>query len=333
VIVRLTWLSYIGLIFAAFAAPPPQREPLQLAPPSAFETQPATQADPDLKHAQDLLDQGKIADAENAVRSYLMLHQRSADAHYLLGFVLFRKPDPRASLAEFTEAAKYRTPKASDLMIVGFDYVLLEDYADADKWFGRVLQWEPNNSSAWYYFGRTKYNENRSKEAIDAFERCLRLDPKNVKAEDNLGLCYQAMQRNDEATQCFKSAIAWQGDAPTNSGPFIDLGIALVDKNKLTEALPYLQKAVVISPDESRAHQELGKTYLKLNRLPDAQSELERAAKLAPKDAPLHFILGQVYRREGYAEKAKAEFAQYAELSGTHSTPDAATQNAQPAPQ
>ena len=107
----------------------------------------------------------------------------------------------KASLAEFTAGAKFHDPSAADLKVVAFDYVLISDYADADKWLTKMLEWAPSDSEGWYYLGRTKYNENRFAEAITAFQRCLKLDPQNVKAEDNLGLSFAGLGRNEEAAK------------------------------------------------------------------------------------------------------------------------------------
>lgn len=275
------------------------------------------QADPLLAEARSLLDMGMLPEAEQTVRRFLKDHPTSADGHYLLGFILFRQAKAKDSLAEYTEGAKYRTPSALDLKVVACDYVVLQDYMDADKWFTRSAEWNPKDWQTWYYLGRTKYNENRFEEAISAFKESLKLDPKNVKAEDNLGLAYQGLGHNDEAISAYRNAIAWQSEAPKISGPFVDLGSLLIDEGQITDALPYLLKAVEISPDESRSHRELGKAYLRLNRTEEAQVELEKAVQLAPRDASLHFILGQVYRKEGLTEKAKSEFGRYTELNGT----------------
>ena len=216
-------------------------------------------ADPELSRARSLLSEGKLQDAEKTVRSYLAAHQDSADGHYLLGLILFRKADARASLAEYTQAAKYHVPSAFDLLIVGSDYVELGDFADADKWFSKSIEFDPSNVMAWYYLGRTKYNENRVEEAIAAFQHCLQLDPKHVKAEDNLGLSYQAVQRRDEAMRAFQNAIDWQGDTPRNAGPFIDMGALLLEDDQAADAVRYLEKAVAIAPDESKHTYNLAK--------------------------------------------------------------------------
>ena len=278
--------------------------------------------DTPLQEARSLLEQGRLPEAERIVQRYLEAHKSSADGHFLLGYILFKEENPKASLAEYTEGAKYRKPTAADLQVVASDYVLLKDYPDADKWFTQALEWNPKDALGWYYLGRTKYNEDRFEEAIAAFEQCLKLEPRNVKAQDDLGLSYQGLHRNEEAMAAYRTAIAWQADAAVkNPGPLLDLGALLVDCDRADEGLPYLLEAARLSPQDHTVHRQLGEAYAHLNQLAKAEAELEKAAELAPESAPVHFMLAQVYRRQGLLDKAKTESDRYAALTGTKSTP------------
>jgi tetratricopeptide (TPR) repeat protein len=283
------------------------------------------QADP-LAEAKSEANGGSLERADHAVRSYLDAHPDSGDAHFLLGLILFKQERPRESLSEYTEGAKHRDPGASDLKIVALNYVLLGDYANADHWLTRSLERNPKDSQAWYYLGRTKYNENRFEEAVAAFNECLKLDPKNVKAEDNLGLSHQALRHTAEALMAFRNAIAWQAQLlKKNSGPFINMGILLLEQNKVDEAVAYLSEAVEISPEEPRAHEQLGKAYSRQNDLERAQVEMEKAVSLSPDNAALHFMLGQLYRKRGMNEKAKVELDRGAALKASGVRPKAST--------
>jgi Flp pilus assembly protein TadD len=314
-----------------------------------------------LSDARSLFQQSKFTEAGRAVRQYLETHPNSADAHFLLGHILFREIQAqaaleiqfpsqahgamgharamgstpsdvsvpkatqelaKASLAEFNAGAKFHDPSAADLKIVALDYVLLADYPDADKWLTKMLAWTPNDSEGWYYLGRTKYNENRFAEAISAFQQCLKLDPKNLKAEDNLGLAFAGLGRNKEAAAAYQQAIDWQAQSlAKNPGPYINMGSLLLDQNRPQDALPFLLRAIEIAPREWRAHEFLGKAYTWLEQLPKAQAELEKAVELSPQTPNLHCMLAPVYRKQGLAEKAKAEYDLCATLTGSHSTP------------
>ncbi len=306
--------------------------------------------DPALAPARLFLQRGMLSEGEAAIRDYLQAHAGSADAHFLLGFILFRqvqakwleagKKDSEAlrynsgdlsgslvayrdakvkeSLAEFTAGARHHVPNAFDLKIVGLDYVLLKDYIDADHWLTRSLQWDPRDAQAWYYLGRTKYSESQFPEAIEDFAQCLKLEPRNIQAENNVGLSYEALGQRDQAIQAFKNAIAWEEQSPTKDPePFIELAHLYLGQNQPEKAVPYLSQSIAIFPRVSKAHETLGKAYSLLHRLPEAQTELEKAVALEPETASLHCMLGQIYRQERMVSEAKSEFDRCAALQET----------------
>ena len=278
-----------------------------------------TPVDP-IADARRMVDSGKLAESETALRSFLGGHPTDPEAHFLLGYVLFREQKARDSLAEFTAGAKSRRPNAEELKIVASDYVLLDDFADADKWFSVVVAEVPNDANAHYLLGRTKFNENDFPAAIASFERALAIRPKNVEAENNIGLAWRELNDLEKARAAFQTAIDWQGDTPVDAQPFLNLGTLLVDQNKLDAAIPYLAKAAALAPNNPAVHEELSHVYAAQQNLPKAQAELERAISLAPNISSLHFKLGQIYRKEGLKERAQEEFAICAKLSGAHSS-------------
>lgn len=278
-----------------------------------------TTADP-IAEARSLLDTGKIQESETILRNYLTAHTSSADAHFLLGYALFRDRKAKESLAEFTAGAKFRRPLADDLKIVAADYVMLSDYSDADKWFSQVVTEKPNDSDAWYLLGRTKYNENEYLAAISSFEHALTLHPKYLEAENNIGLCWKELNHHDKARAAFQTAIDWQGDAPLDAQPFLNMGTLLADDRQDDDAVRYLTRAVALAPGNPTVHAELGKVYLAKNKLAEAHAELEKAIALAPDVSALHYKLAQILRKEGLTERAQQEFDLCEKLSGAHSS-------------
>jgi tetratricopeptide (TPR) repeat protein len=319
--------------------------------PNGVKAEPLT-PDPALAQARSFLKQGKLGDAEAATRTQLHAHQHSADAHFLLGFILFREVQGKwlegakedgedlryntenlsgfmveyrdrkvkESLAEFTAGAKYHAPNAFDLKIVALDYLLLKDYIDADHWLTRSLQWDPSDSQAWYYLGRTKYSESQFPEAIEAFAKCLKIEPHNPQAENNVGLSYEALGQPDQAVQAFENAIAWDAETTAKDPePFIELAHLYLSRNQPEKAVLYLTQSIDISPKVSKAHKELGRAYFLLHRLPEAQAELEKAVALEPAMASLHCLLGKIYRQESMVPEAQAEFERCEVLEQTPS--------------
>jgi len=278
-----------------------------------------TSPDP-LAAARSMADQGKLTQAETALRAYLGTSPDSADAHFLLGYVLFREKKARESLAEFTAGAKTRRPGPEELKTVASDYVLLDDLVDADKWFSEVIAESPNYANAHYLLGRTRFNENDYRGAIASFERALALHPKYIEAENNIGLAWRELNDPDKARTAFETAIEWQGAAPTDAQPFLNLGRLYGDQHDFAKAIEFLQRAAELAPNNPTVHEELSHVYAAQPDLTKAQAELEKAIALAPNVSSLHYQLGQLYRRQGLAAQAKKEFEITAKLSGSHSS-------------
>jgi Flp pilus assembly protein TadD len=283
-------------------------------------TPPSSSADVSLNEARSLMRTGELSQAEAALSRYVEQKPSSAEAHFLLGYVLFREQKARESLAAYTAGAQWQRPSADDLRVVASDYILLNDLADADKWFTEVTAQKPGDAEAWYLLGRTKYNENRFAEAITSFERVLALRPQDISAEDNLGLAYEGLGRTQDAKAAFQRAIDWQGAQPTDGQPFLNLGDLLTTQGDLDGAVRALMQAASLAPENAKIREQLGRAYEAKGDLVSAQRELEQAVRLAPNASSLHFKLGQVYHRRGLATQAEAEFAICGRLNGSHSS-------------
>lgn len=298
-----------------------------------------------LQQARALLAANQLSNAETCVRHALQLEQTSADGHFLLGYLLFREIQEqdvmavtssadqawststierdvkaRASLHEYTAGATYRVPSAFDLKIVAVDYILLDDYPDAEKWLEKSLSWVPNDVQARYYLGRVEYKEAKYQRAVELFRQVLSvneqtIEPQKVEAEDNLGLAYEQLGQITEAISAFNLAISWaEVTHAANDGPWIDLGSLLIEQQHAEAALPYLVRAAELTPSDVRVHERAAAAYRQLGLWHQVQSELEQAVVLAPKAASLHFLLGQAYQKNGSPEKASPQFKEAAAL-------------------
>lgn len=269
----------------------------------------------------------KYSEAEKCFHEYLAAAPNSADAYYLLGFVLHRENRPRESLEVYTKAASLTRPTSDDLKIVALNYVLLNDMADATHWLERSVEFDPHNADAWYYLGRAYYTGSRLPEALKAYQRVLELDPHNARAENNIGLIYESSAKPEEALAAYRQAVEWQqGSSRPSEQPYLNLGNLLLTLEKPEEALPVLEKAVSLAPGNSLCHLKLGMVYLRLNRMSDAHKELQEAVRQNPNDAVAHYQLGRYYKQIKKLDEAKAEFQRVEEIQ----TKDAGSQQISP---
>ena len=275
-----------------------------------------------LVHIQD------FAGAERGLRGYVASHPDSSDALYMLGFVLNRLNRPAESLVSYTKAAAIARPTADDLKIVGLDYVLLDDYADAIKWLEKAVALDGHNKDAWYYLGRAYYTKSRLIEARNAFLKVLDLDPRDAKAENNLGLIFESSGQPNAAIEAYRKAIAWQEqNLHASEQPYVNLGNLLMEQGRAAEAVGPLEKAVAIAPQNGFCHLTLGVCYRKLGQVELARRELESAVRLDPENALAHYQLGRLYAQIHALDLARAEFERTAELKSRAAAPQSPSPN------
>ena len=284
-----------------------------------------------LAKARTLSDAGDFAAAETALRQVIAREPDSPAARYLLGYVLFREQKLTDALAMYTAAARLRRPAAGDLRTVAAIYVLLKDYPDAEHWLIEATHLAPTDADLWYLLGRTQYNLDHAAIAATSFERSLALRPRNSKAEYNLGLCYEMLQRTEDALAAYRLAIEWQTAANIRDPqPFLDLGMLLLQQQHPEQALTALREAAEQGSANPLAQQELGLALEALGRYAEALGPLQRAVLLAPEADQAHFFLGRIYHRLGRKPEADAQYAIVAQLSAARSNTATPNRNEQP---
>jgi tetratricopeptide (TPR) repeat protein len=271
--------------------------------------------------AKALIHLDQFEQAQQCLDHYLKIHPDSADAKYLLAYILFRRNMPGESLGMYTAAAALQRPTAEDFKIVGLDYVLLNDNPDAIRWLERSVSEGPGDAEAVYYLGRAYYVQNNFDKAIAAFERALRLDPQYAKAENNLGLVFATKNEPGPAETAYRKAIAIGAASPQKSDqPYINLAELLSHTARQSEALSLLDQAESIGGKSDRAEELRGQILLSQNELKDAEAAFRAALSMKPDNGALHYLLGRVLKREGKVDDAEKEFAASKQLSGTHSS-------------
>ena len=278
------------------------------------------QSDAGLMLAKSLLHTANPSQAEAALRAYIQHHPQSAPSFYLLARVLQTENKPRESLAALTNAARLAHPTGEDLRVASLDYVLLNDYADAAVWSKRAVDYDPENAEAWYDLARVHMHDGRYDEAIKALERSLALRPDTAKALDNLGVCLENQNRNDEALEAYASAVrATAATDHPSALPYRDRGKLLLTRNAFAQAAPLLLRSTELDAGDASTFAALATAYVGLQQTPAARVAMERAVVLDPKNPRLHYQLARIYRSTGETALAEREFKQSAALYGNTS--------------
>jgi tetratricopeptide (TPR) repeat protein len=194
-------------------------------------------------------------------------------------------------------------------------YVALGRRPWARPELAKLVEGAPANPLYPYWVGRLDYDDGQYATAIKGFLRAIELDPRFMKAHDNLGLCYEALGRFDEAVHSWEEAIRLNDGQPAKSPwPSLNLGLLLTRLDRLDEAEVLFRESLRCDPRFPQAHCQLGITLEKKGRAGEAVSELEEAARLDPGYAEPQYALARLYRRAGEAQKADQALQRFQEI-------------------
>jgi tetratricopeptide (TPR) repeat protein len=121
--------------------------------------------------------------------------------------------------------------------------------------------------------------------AIETYKRSIELYP-TAEAHTFLGWTYSFQGRLEEATAECLRAIEID---PDFGNPYNDIGVYLIQQDRLDEAIPWLERAKRAPRYEPRQfpHMNLARIYLRRGRWWEALRELEAATRFAPRDPEL----------------------------------------------
>jgi tetratricopeptide (TPR) repeat protein len=132
--------------------------------------------------------------------------------------------------------------------------------------------------------------------AIETYRRSIEVHP-TAEAHTYLGWTYSFQGKLDEATSECMRAIEID---PEFGNPYNDIGVYLMQRDRLEEAIPWLEKAKLAKRYEPRQfpYMNLGRIHLRRGRWWDALREFEGAVRAAPNDAEarkaLHTLRGRL---------------------------------------
>jgi tetratricopeptide (TPR) repeat protein len=213
------------------------------------------------------------------------------------------------------KAEKISTLDDQSRFTLAMSYVVMNRHGWARPELEKLHGKDPANVLYLYWLGRLDYDSQHFPEAAAKLEQVVALKPDFMKAHDNLGLCYEALGRFDDALKSYERA----GELNRNSNaaspwPPMNLGALLLKIERVEEAEKYLSESLRINSRFAPAHYELGVVFERKGRNADAVRELEEAAALDVGYAQPHYALGRIHRKVGNTLKAEAEFRLFEHL-------------------
>ena len=161
----------------------------------------------------------------------------------------------------------------------------------------------PEKWGAYAYYNNLGVNlraQGKLKEAADAFQQSIEINPERPIPYLNLAMTLFDQQQYTDADQLFLKAIA--KGLPNPESYFVDFAALYRQRNMVSRAIELLEKGKEMFPQSYLIAANLGSALVDANRYTEGVPELERALELMPSSTEVLNNLGIFYvKKRDYA--------------------------------
>jgi tetratricopeptide (TPR) repeat protein len=253
--------------------------------------------------------------AETLLVAEIERTQKPVDLLRMLAGVFMNEHKPLNAAIAIKKAETYGPLDANTRLQLVLAYISMRRSDWARPELERLVAADPLNTGYAYWLARLDYDSGRYAAAIDRLKTVVQREPSFMRAYDNLGLCYEALNQPDEAIRQYREAIRRTREAGEKwPWPFLNLGILLKNSGQIEEAEALFNEALQADPAFAPALYHLGTILEASDRTEGAVQTLLRSAAADPSYAAPHFALSRIYRRQGRIAEADAALATFQQL-------------------
>jgi len=161
------------------------------------------------------------------------------------------------------------------------------------------LQFAHNN------LGVVLFEKGKPEEAMEHYNKALRINPENADAHTNMGVVLFTQGKPGLALSRYQEALRI---APNRSDVRANMGAALAALNRREEALEYLREALKADPANADAHYNMGCMLAYRGEFNEAAVHYKESLRIRPGFAKLYYNLGVVLAAQGKTEDAVKQY-------------------------
>lgn len=210
-----------------------------------------------------------------------------------------------ASPQKKIEKARNKNPQYQYNM--GLFYLNQGNVDEAIRYFKAALSLNPRYDFALYSLGLAHSMNGNFEESVKYLQNCLKVNPTLTDARNVLGSVYQEMGLIDQAERQFRIALSDE-NYKSRDNSYYNLARLYVAKEKLQEALDYVENALEINSRMAMAHNLKGIIFEKQNNFEKAIESYKKATEIVEDDVDFNFNLAVVYFKNNEFNKAEEIF-------------------------
>lgn len=148
-------------------------------------------------------------------------------------------------------------------------------------------------------------------DSVALFQRAIDVVPDNALAQNNLGMALVEQNKIADALEHFQKAVTF---APEDTDARSNLGNALRALGRPAEATVAYNEALTQTPTDPSIHYNLATALVDLGRADEAVTHLREAVRLDPGYAKARYLLGTILIQAGRPADALEQFREVARL-------------------
>jgi len=178
---------------------------------------------------------------------------------------------------------------------------------EAIQIFEKALRISPDDADGHDRLAHALLQAGKVREAIGHYEQALRIKPDYAGAHNDMGTIYWAEGKLSDAIGHYEQALRIK---PDFAEPHYNLGVALAQAGRIPEAIEHLEQSLRFKPDLAEAHYALGLALEQAGRVGEAIGHFEQALRLKPDYAEAHYDLGFALLQLDRIQEAIGHFEQ-----------------------
>jgi lipoprotein NlpI len=198
-----------------------------------------------------------------------------------LGVALLEQYKYREGAEAFTRALKLDPNLQLARINLGIALFNVPDLVGAQREAEKAASANPKSPQPHYILGLIAKSQNRTEDAIAAFQRVLKIDSRDTGANVNLGQLYAQQKKYAEAIAAFRIAITVE---PYNMTALYNLGLALTRNNAAVEGKEMIARFQQLR--QSGAGTTIGQNYLEQGRYAEAVASTGAESGLVERAVP-----------------------------------------------
>ncbi len=234
-----------------------------------------------LLQAQKDLKAKAFAGAQSKAHSVIKAEPLNSAAWHILGLVSIEEHNFEEAIGYFQKAVS-TAPKAIYYFNLGIALRRVDRFLESIEAYEACVKLDPKMVRAWGNLGNAYRIDNQTSKALYSYQKCLELEPESSITHYNMGILYHLSDQYDDAIKSYRRAIKYN---PNNAKAHCNLGTAYSKLRRFEKSLRYYEKALEIDANLFDAYNNYGGTLLELERYKEAEKKLRQALKIRPASA------------------------------------------------